>query len=199
VSRLPAVSCAVALLFVVSACSSEVVSGDPTSAPSAPPPSQTAPLIARPLSVGKLAQDVCSGLTEAQLRPYLGAVRTRKPLKDTKNVPFCGWDPEDGHMADVALYANTAAAGAADLYERRLGDNFFEKVPSVAGYPAVRVSQLNDGPSRGDCMTIVSVSDRERIEVMATTVGKDFQYYTSMCTVTDKLAEAAIENLKVRG
>jgi len=156
-------------------------------------------LIANPLSVGELARDVCSGLTEAQLTPYMGTIRRRESSEDVRKVPFCGWDPDSGHMASVALYANVDSDNVADLYERRLGDNFFEKVPLIAGYPAVRRSQAPDGPTHGDCLVTVAVAERATVAVYSNTVGKDFQYYTSMCAVSEKLAAAAVENLKARG
>jgi hypothetical protein len=192
----------VVLLFVVAGCSSGTVSGAPTPGPTSSaiaPSKASAPLIANPLSVGELAQDVCSGFADAQLTPFMGVVRRHEASEDVKKVPFCGWDPENGHMAGVTLYVDGNSDNVADLYEPRLGDNFFEKIPLIAGYPAVRRSQAPDGPARGDCLVTVAVADRATISVYANTVGKDFQYYTSMCTVTDKLAEAAIANLRARG
>ncbi|MCE7007923.1 DUF3558 domain-containing protein [Kibdelosporangium philippinense] len=194
------VSPALALLLVVGGCSAGPVSGTPTtqSTPSNPvaPTRPEAPSIANPLNLDKIQSDVCAGLTTAQLTPYMGSVRRQNSDKDHAGTPLCTWQPPIGSMASIALYAESPAKDVADLYKQRLGDNFFEKVPLLAGYPAVRVSQRKNGPSLGDCTTVVSVSERARISVSASAGGADFQYYTSMCTVSDKLAEAAILNLK---
>jgi hypothetical protein len=193
-------TCGVVMVFVVAGCSSGTTSGEPTSRlPSSVTGTATnAPSVANPLSIETVQNDICSGLAPAQLAPYLGAIRKQEPSKDSKG-PICLWFPNDGHMASVTLYADPKAGGVADLYERKLGDNFFEKGGPVAGYPAVRRSASPDGPQRGDCMTTVAVADRATIAIFARTVGKDYQYYTSMCTVSDKLAEAAVENLKAGG
>ncbi|MFC5101217.1 DUF3558 family protein [Kibdelosporangium philippinense] len=157
------------------------------------------PAIAKPLSVQKVQGDMCSGLTSAQLMPYMGAIGKQAPGKDAADTPLCAWSPNNGRMANVTLYADGNSENADNLYEKRFGDNFFEKIPLLAGYPAVRVSARADGPKRGDCMTIAAVSDRATITVFANTVGEEFPHYASMCTVSDRLAEAAIQNLKAAG
>ena len=191
------------ILLVVSGCSSGPVSGEPTSqstfSPPASPTPSNATAVLNPLRVEKIQSDMCTGLTSGQLTPYVGAIRKQDPDKDSTGAPLCAWLPNNNSMADVTLYADSKDDNVTDLYQARAGDAFFEKVPLVAGYPAVRRSGLSEGPKRGDCMTIVAVSDRSTISVLATATGDDFQYYTAMCTVTDKLAEAAIANLKARG
>jgi Protein of unknown function (DUF3558) len=190
--------CGAIMLLAVAGCSSEAVSGDPVSQPSLGTVTSV-PSVMDPLSVEKIQNDMCSGLTTEQLAPYLGPIRKQEPDKDVAGTPLCGWYPSDGSMADATLYADSTAHGVADLNERKLGDNFFEKIPPVAGYPAVRRSARPDGPQRGDCTTIVAVSDRATIAVFATAVTNSYQYYMSMCTVSDKLAEAAVGNLKAGG
>jgi hypothetical protein len=138
-------------------------------------------------------------LAAGQLEPYLGVIRKQEQRTDAGGTPMCSWKPTDGHMLNLALYVNDKSAGVADLYEKKSGDNFFEKAGPIAGYPAVHVSARPDGPQRGDCMLIVAVSDHASISVFPTTVTESNQYYRNTCAAADKLAEAAVGNLKAGG
>lgn len=189
------IACAAAAVLAVTGCSpQEAVVGAPIQTA---PTTTTSRSVANPLSISALQGDMCSGLTPGQLVPYIGAVREQKAEKDFGGTPMCTWYAVDRNIPSVTLYANSAdLRGVDDLYARRMGDTVFEKVPLIAAYPAIRRSAATDGPKRGDCMTYVAVSDHSTIAVYVQTVTKSYQYYSSMCTLTDTLAGVAVENLK---
>ncbi|GDY29194.1 hypothetical protein GTS_08270 [Gandjariella thermophila] len=118
---------------------------------------------------------------------------------DTEVGPACNWDPDDGNLASAALHTFPKLTGVNGLYNSGSSFPYFERAGLVGGYPAVHSAQGFNGPQSGDCETTVAVSDHGIFGVYVTASQPSYAHYRDMCTVSDALVVAAIENLKRAG
>jgi hypothetical protein len=203
-TRLIALLCGTASL-VIAGCSSP-----PESAPAAStqPPggdqanigqnntTPSAPPVENPLDVSEVEADPCSGLTPTQLEPYLGAIHN-STKKVTRNGTVCSFHPVDLNKQGIGFLVFPDIGGPAGMFRGTFP--FKERAGAIAGYPAVHQAQTPDGPRRGECETVVAVSDRAAIAVYPKTITESDPNYKNMCVVSDRLAELAIANLKTGG
>lgn len=150
--------------------------------------------VSNPLDTTKLQQDLCSGLTPAQVAPYMGQVGKSSPNKSDSSTA-CTLFPQDGHQANVSItvYPNMTptamiASGANFPYSKKLAP--------IQGYPAQDTSQ-NDSPS-ADCSTNVSVADHVVVAIEAQSI-EGYQYYSNMCAVSEALVAMLLNNIKASG
>jgi hypothetical protein len=152
----------------------------------------SAPTIANPLDTSKLQQNLCAGLTQAQLDPYMGKVDSTK-VDNKSSSTSCLLFPADlsGTNISVTVYpkqtvSEMIASGANFPYSKNLAP--------IQGYPAQSSSQEN--PPHGECGTSVAVSDHVVVEVSARNATQSYQYYNNMCAVTEALAPMLVSNIK---
>ena len=81
------------------------------------------------------------------------------------------------------------------IYERKSNFGFFESAGEIGGYPAVHLN-LNSSSDRGDCTTVVGVSNDLVFEALITVNDLQSPDYKNPCAVSDKLAELVVQNLK---
>ena len=184
------------LLVLTAACGSPV-SGDPQPTTTAGGGSTSAgavPPVRDPLNVSKIASDTCSGLTNAQLAPFIGAI-------DEANSPDaqgCVWHPVDVNQPAIGLAVYPGNGGPATL-----GNTSFPWSASageIAGYPAEHMSQGGEtGPQTGACETAVAVSDKDTIAIDNDDASPQNKYYTQACVLSDQVAALVIANLKAGG
>jgi hypothetical protein len=197
-ARFIAVACGIAVL-AVAGCSSKIKPGQASPAPSSvPAPTSSVPAIVNPLDTNKLQADPCSGLTAAQLAPYMGPIRTVERA-DADNGPGCNWFQEDGHLAGASMHVYPKLAGVNGLYDSGSFFPYFERAGLVGGYPATHSAQGTGPQTSGDCETTVAVAEHGIFGVYVTASNPAYAHYKDMCTVSDALVVAAIDNLKKAG
>jgi hypothetical protein len=179
---------------------SAVPSGSPTTsaAASTTPKSE----ITDPLNVDKLVGDICSGFTDAQLAPYLGAL-SGKDASTVANGPLCTFRPKDPLGPTVGgAVANIPASTQEALYESQRGFAWRQKISPIAGYPAVDASTAGnpaDPAHGGDCSTDVAVNDKQYIGVDFSVTNTSDPNFTKACTVSEALAAVLVQNIKSGG
>ena len=150
--------------------------------------------VANPLDVAKIQKDPCGALSAAQLAPFMGEIRNATP--DLTNGDFtCNWDPSDVNKLSVSVNVYPTIGGPAGVYSAKTGYNYFEKIDSISGYPAVHAATGTNAPRNGLCRTIVAVSDKAAFDVFAQNSTSSDPHYATMCTVTDQLVQQVITNL----
>jgi hypothetical protein len=173
--------------------------GDNVTQTSSPTTSKnTEPPVANPLKTDKLKADMCKGLTPEQLKPYSGAIEETTPKAD-ENSSSCTFHPADGKNATISVHLFPKMGPAA---LKAAKDNFpwGEAAAPIAGYYAQHVSPGGEnGPKSGDCETVAAVSDTASVGVFAVASQPSYQFYTQMCTVSGKLVEQVVANLKAGG
>jgi hypothetical protein len=152
--------------------------------------------VANPLDVSEVEADPCSGLTPAQLEPYMGAIRN-STKNVTRNGTVCSFHPVDLNRQSIGFLVFPDIGGPAGVLRGTFP--FKQQVGAIGGYPAVHQAQAPDGPQRGECETVVAVSDKAAIAVYPKSITESDPHYRNMCVVSDKLAEVAIVNLKSGG
>lgn len=180
--------------LALTGCSPTTTGGAPTTASSTTTTS-SAPAIANPLDTTKLQQNLCGGLTAAQLVPYVGQVKNTNTESDAKSSG-CDLFPTDITLATVSISIFPNLTPDAMIAS---GRNFpySKNLAPIQGYPAQSSSQLN--PPNGECGTTVSVSDHVAIEVSVQQSNKSNQYYNNTCAASEALAPMLISNLKASG
>ncbi|HWE89539.1 MAG TPA: DUF3558 family protein, partial [Pseudonocardiaceae bacterium] len=150
-----------------------------------------------PLDVAKVTNDPCSGLTAAQLAPYMGTLQ-RSTKSQYNNGTGCLFEPADGHQAGIGVLVCPSNSGPGTLTQS--GFPWQEPAGDIAGYPAEHQSQGGaSGPATGDCQTMVAVSNQASLAVYIDDSEPDYKYYTDACTAADKLAAELIANIKGGG
>ncbi|MFI9384304.1 DUF3558 family protein [Kutzneria sp. NPDC052558] len=151
----------------------------------------SADTVSNPLDTTKLQQDLCSGLTPAQVAPYMGQVSNSTPDKnDTSSA--CTLFPQDGHQANVSItvYPNMTPtamfAGGANF-------PYSKKLDPIQGYPAQDTSQ--SGSPSGECSTNVSVADHVVVAIETQSID-GYKYHSNMCAVSEALVSNLLDNIK---
>jgi hypothetical protein len=194
----------VAFVMVAGCTSGSTGSAVPSSGSSSSPATSTAPKseIADPLSVDKLAGDICSGFTDAQLAPYLGEL-DGKDASTVGNGPLCTFRPKAPLGPTVGgAVANISAPTQEALYESQRGFAWRQKISPIAGYPAVDASLAGnptDPAQGGDCSTDVAVNDKQYIGVDFSVTNKSDPNFAKACTISEALAALLVQNIKSGG
>lgn len=190
--------------LAVAGCTSGATGSATPSSSSTGAPTATAPKseITDPLNVDKLASDICSGLTDAQLAPYLGVLDGKDP-STIDNGPLCTFRPKNplGPTVGGAI-ANIPAPTQELLYESQRGFPWRQKISSIASYPAVNASTTSnpsDPAHGGDCSTDVAINDKQYIGVDFSVTDNSDPNFTKPCTVSEALAQAMVQNIKAEG
>ena len=151
--------------------------------------------IADPLDLGKLTANVCGGLTDAQVGPYLGPVGERNPQKEN-NGPVCAILAQGTSGTGLGVgVINIATPNQELLYEAHSIFPWREKISPIAGYPAVDASQ-GASPTTGDCATDVAVNDEQSLHIQFTAVSPSDHNYSKPCSVSEALMAVLIQNIK---
>ena len=187
------------VLSGLAACSSSPIAG-PTSSSDPPPTTSATPKseIANPLDTSKYATDTCSGLTNAQVTPYIGAVEKTDP---GPNMPgsVCTFLPSDITKPVVGSgLSNIATPTQESLYESLAQFPWRQKINAIAGYPAVD-SSTEESPQKGYCNTNVAVNDTHSVLVVFQDPQASDPYYAKPCTAAEALAANLIQNLQSGG
>lgn len=185
-------------LVGLAGCNSGPTTGSTTSDP--PPTTSAAPRseISSPLNLSKFAADVCSGLTDAQVTPYTGAIN-KKSAQSGTNGPNCAVLPSDTAKPSVGLALENIAAPTQDLLYQTLAQfPWRQKISPIAGYPAADSSTAHDSQS-GFCNTNVSLNDQQNVQVQFQDVESSDPYYAKPCTVSEALAAEVIQNIQAGG
>ena len=187
----PVVGCG--LLFLAAGCGSGTPGGSGSTTTSAP--KSSSPSVPNPLSLAKLNSDPCAALSAAQLAPYIGAVDSSNADKSDPNSAACDYYPVDGHQATISVSALPNFGGPANLGKPGLA--WSQKIGDVAGYPAEHSSLAGPtGPQKGDCGTLVVVSDQAAVDIYVDSAEPDYKYHTNACAPADALAPDVIAFLK---
>jgi Protein of unknown function (DUF3558) len=207
VVRKAVLGAAVLCAGMVSACSGEKTSGDPTTAPSAAKSSSTssgspgdndngAPPISQPwLDVSKFKgqETVCNVVSDVQLQS-VGI--NPKPGKG-RSVPGgveCDRHPIQTLGIDLGVEVLTENSGPEVIYGNKDGFAFF--APAQVGiYPAAHVNDTGP-PNTGSCRTIVGVAKGVALVADIAIYNHASPSYAQPCPVSDKVAEIMIDNVK---
>lgn len=180
--------------LALAGCNPNSTGGSATTASSTTTTS-SAPAIANPLDTSKLQQNLCSGLTAAQVAPYAGQIKNTEVTTKTE-YSGCDMLPTDIHMAPVSinLYPNMTssamvASGRSFPYSKNLDP--------IQGYPASDSSQTD--PPNGECGTKVTVADHVTVEVAVQQADTSSPYYNNTCAASEALAALLVGNLKTSG
>lgn len=179
-------------------------SASPPSGSTTSPATSTAPKseIANPLDPSKVASDVCTAFTDAQLAPYLGALTGKDP-KTIDNGPLCTYRPQNPTGPTVgAAVVNIAAPTQDLLYQSQGNFPWRQKISPIGGYPAVNASTAqnpSDPAQGGDCSTDVAINDKQYIGVDFSATDTSDPNFTKPCTVSEALAAIMIQNIHAGG
>lgn len=190
---------AVVSLVAIAGCQSGSTTTGSSSSDPAPPTSTSAkPAISNPLSTTKFAADTCSGLTDAQIAPYLGSLRSKTSSPAT-NGPGCALLPSNYSGPTVGISVVNIAAPSQDLlYQSFSNFPWRQKINSIAGYPAVDGSNA-DSSQKGDCITAVAVNDTQSVQAQFTATQSSDPNYLKPCTVSEALVAQLIQNIQAGG
>lgn len=163
-----------------------------TSATSTAPQSE----IANPLDVSKLSNSVCSGLTDAQVAPYMGAIAS-KTVQSTDNGPQCAYLPQKsgGPTASVTVM-NLAAPTEDSLYATQAELPWRQKIPAISGFPAVNASSTFDPATGGECITLAAVNAKQTLRIDFSLTDSSDANFAKPCTVSQALMPDLIQNVQ---
>jgi hypothetical protein len=180
-------------------CTSGTATAPPSNSTTGPRTS-TSPTseITDPLDLAKFAANTCSGLTDAQVAPYLGSVGTRKAAP-TDNGQVCSILPTDISKPTLGVgVVNIATPTQELLYQAQSNFPWRQKISPIAGYPAVDASRRS-GPASGDCATNVAVNDTQSLHIEFTDTEPSGQYYGQSCAPSEALMAELIQAIKSGG
>ena len=178
--------------LALTGCSNPGGTAGPTTGASTTTATSSADKVSNPLDTTKLQQNLCGGLTPAQLAPYLGQVRTTNPVSKPDQAG-CDLLPADNNMATVSINVypklgpSAVIAGFANF-------PYAKSIAPIEGYPASNTSLLST--PTGNCATGVSVSDHVTVEVSVQQPNKSSQYYNNTCAASDALVQLLLDNIK---
>ncbi|HEY4460277.1 MAG TPA: DUF3558 domain-containing protein [Pseudonocardiaceae bacterium] len=163
----------------------------PTSTTSTAPNTQ----IANPLDASKYAANTCSGLTDAQVAPYMGQVDSRQSQQDSTG-PVCAIVPADTMRASMSsglLNIQTPTQDA--IYDGAELFPFRQKISPIAGYPAIDESTEKTS-QQGTCATVVVVNDKQAVRVQFSASANSDPNYAKPCTASETLVGQLIQNIQ---
>ncbi|WP_211765425.1 DUF3558 family protein [Kutzneria sp. CA-103260] len=164
----------------------------PTTGASTTTATSSADTVSNPLDTTKLQQNLCGGLTPAQLAPYMGQVRTTSPVNQS-DYAGCDLLPADSGMATVSInvYPNL---GPSAMIASNGNFPYAKNIAPIEGYTARNTGLKN--PPNGECSTSAAVSSHATVEVSVQWADKSSQYYNNPCTVSDALTPLLLDNIK---
>jgi hypothetical protein len=186
-----------ATMVTVAACSNTKGQPSPASstAESSSSSANSVPPVTQPiLDLTKYQNNPC-GILRADQLASLGITKPGRS-KDSAVGPACGWKPDDtdGTVIDVSLL--TKINGLQSIYQNR--DHFQTFRPTqVAGYPAVDADALSG--NQGDCGTSVGTANDSGFDVAVQIRSQSSAEYSNPCSVSKKIAQIIIGNLKGGG
>jgi Protein of unknown function (DUF3558) len=193
-----------AAIMAVAGCSSTTgqpapaTSGSDASGSGSPSsPGGRAPSVTQPaLNLSKYEGDPCSMLRTDQLAS-LGASKPGTRNDSSQVGPECRWLPDDrtngtAFTSDIL----TKTRGLDGLYENRSQFQVFRPT-QVAGYPAVNVD-ITDA-AHGDCTTSVGTATSAGFQVAVHVRNTSTSDYSNPCSVSEKIAQTIVGNLKGGG
>lgn len=192
-----AVASALATLTLSAGCTA---SGTPTagstSITSSPTTSATPKSeIAEPLDLTKLSANICNGLTDAQVAPYLGTVDARHP-QQVSNGPNCAILTAGTSGAGLGVgVVNIATPTQELLYESDSNFPWRKKISPISGYPTVDGSQA-DNSTTGDCTTDTAVNNTQSLHVEFTVTSPSDPNYSKPCLVSEAIMAVLVQNIK---
>ena len=178
--------------LALAGCSGTGGTAGPTTGASTTTATSSGPTISNPLDTTKFQQDLCSGLTPAQLAPYMGQVGNKNAVSKTDNAG-CDLHPADIHKPAVSIDFYPKLGPSAMIAS---GSNFpyFKNLDPIQGYPAQDSSMAN--PPNGQCGTSISVSDHVTVGVQVQLTDTSSQYYNNTCAASEALASLLLDNIK---
>lgn len=181
--------------LALAGCSGTGGTAGPTTGASTTTATSSADTVSNPLDTTKFQQNLCSGLTPAQLAPYMGQVRSTNPASKPDNAG-CDLLPVDNDMATVSINFYPKLGPSAMIAS---GSNFpySKNLNPIQGYPAQDSSQTN--PPNGECGTSVSVSNQVTVEVSVQQANRSSQYYNNTCAASEALILLLLDNIKTSG
>ncbi|MFC0433282.1 DUF3558 family protein [Kutzneria buriramensis] len=155
----------------------------------------TSTAVANPLDTTKLQQNLCTGLTAAQLTPYVGQVKNTSSVNKT-DYSGCDMFPTDVHMAAVSVnvYPNTTPSA---MIAANSNFPYSKNLAPIQGYTARDTSLLPQ--PQGKCATAVAVADHVVVEVEVEQSDASSQYYNNTCAASEALVTTLVGNLKASG
>jgi hypothetical protein len=199
--RISSAAAVVAGAFVLAGlagCQSGTPASPPANSASNPATSTTPkPEIVNPLNTAAFAANTCSGMTDAQVAPYLGALRKKDP-QQANDGPLCTFLPQNVVGPTMAIGVSRIATPTQDLlYQSFANLPWRQKIAPIAGYQAVDSSQDANGQS--DCSTSVIVNDSQTLVVEFTATNSSDQNYAKPCVASEALTAQLIQNIKSGG
>lgn len=151
--------------------------------------------ISKPLDISKFTADICSGLTDAQLAPFMAAVGSKDPQTDTY-PPICTFQPKDPVNAATTIgVQNTAAPTQELVYESLANFPWRQKIDAIASYPAANASTSGNSTG-GECETLAAVNAKQALYIQFSDTNTSDQNYAKPCTVSDELMAELIQNIQ---
>jgi hypothetical protein len=155
-----------------------------------------APPVTQPgLDLSRYESNPCSALSASQLAPF--GASTSGSNGDSAVGPQCRWrsvDALNGTTVTVAIL--TKAHGLDGMYRNRSQFPVFRPT-QVNGYPAVD-GDITDA-AQGACTTGVATSQGAGFQVAVHVQSESSPQYKSPCTVSEKIAQTIVGNLKGGG
>lgn len=158
-------------------------------------PADTAPSTATsPLSVDRLRQDPCAGLTAGQAAAL--GLAPGKSIGDVGQGATCLW-AAPGHGSNVVYVSLDALGGGGiDAVRASRADHAYHEEVEVGGHPAVFASSADQRPE-GGCALWVGVSDGLVMSLgAALPEGPDA---ADPCSAGKRIAAAVVGNLGTVG
>lgn len=155
--------------------------------------------IVNPLSTTKLSSDLCSGFTDAQLSPYLGALSS-KDHQSTDNGPQCVYNPQNPLGASVGVAViSTPSPTQQSLYDSQRLLPWRQKISPIAGYPAVDSSSKANPAQAGECVTIAAVNEQQSLHIDFSAIDQSDANFAKPCTASEALMAELIQNVQAGG
>ncbi len=164
----------------------------PTTGATTTTATSSADTVSNPLDTTKLQQNLCAGLTPAQLAPYMGQVERTSPASKPDNSG-CDIFPTDVNMASVSINFYPKL-GPSAMIASNGNFPYAKNIAPIEGYAARNSSILN--PPTGNCSTTVAVSDHVAVEVGMQQSNQSSQYYNNTCAASDTLVQMLLDNIK---
>jgi hypothetical protein len=184
----------VAGVLVLTGCGTTVSPRAVSAPPDTPTSATSTSVISDPLDISKFAADTCSGLTAAQVSPYLGALDRKIPHESSQGT-VCTFEAKNLAAPALGIGESDAAAPTEELlYESVQNVPWRQKIDPIASYPAVDSSATASG--KGDCATDVSISDTQNLHGEFRNTGGTGPHYESPCVPAEALMALLIENIK---
>ncbi|WP_197284925.1 DUF3558 domain-containing protein [Sciscionella sediminilitoris] len=186
------IAAAVAVLGLLTSCSSSTNSAAPSSAPasSSAAGSGSGPRVPVPLPTRELLDNPCTVLTNAEATDF-GLIPPGE--KTTRQLTACQWRSSDNGQNSIGMAPvppNTG--GISDIYDQKERQAYFEPT-TVDGYPAV-FADTQDGRPSGTCTLWLGVTDHLAVSIIpAIGAGPN---RSKPCALAKKFGAAMLTHLK---